>query len=336
MAPDSQREPGAGFVTIAQRPSPCRWRAGWLLGLAMSGLPALSSPARAVAPECREAPAREDRFVGLGPRGELILASGARAVLDGVHWPDGPESAEAARAWLIARQGRALTVVPRGDTDRWGRSRVDAIPVEAIPIHARAGEAEAGRQPEAMDLAAGLVAGGLAEVDAGERDSLCRPALLAVEAGARSQRLGLWSQGRPEVRDGPALRERIGRFVVAEGTVLWVGERARRTYLDFARKGENGLTVTVSKRTWRQLQERGLQRPVFRDTDGQDVVGQDAGGRGAGGRGADGKTPAPRATAWRGRHLRVRGILEAWRGPTLDIASADMIEVLDGEQAQRR
>ena len=28
----------------------------------------------------------------------------------------------------------------------------------------------------------------------------------------------------------------------------WVGERPRRTYLDFARRGEEGLTVTVSKR----------------------------------------------------------------------------------------
>ena len=103
------------------------------------------------------------------------------------------------------------------------------------------------------------------------------------------------------MRDGAALRARMGRFVVTQGRVLWVGERARRTYLDFARKGEDGLTVTVSKRTWRHLQERGLS-----------------------------------AASLRGREVRVRGRLEAWRGPTLDVASADMIEVLDGERAPRR
>jgi hypothetical protein len=55
----------------------------------------------------------------------------------------------------------------------------------------------------------------------------------------------------------------------------------------------------VSKRTWRQLQERGLS-----------------------------------AATLRGRLVRVRGIVELWRGPTLDVASADMIEILDAAQGR--
>ncbi|MCJ2035912.1 DNA-binding protein [Methylobacterium sp. J-068] len=267
--------------------------------------PGSAGPAPAAAPECREAPARTDVLAGLGPRGELHLASGARAVLDGIHWPEPGPEAEAAEARLLRHRGRRLTLVARGETDRWGRAHVDAS--------ADAGVLPGGRSEDAevADLAAGLVEAGLAQVDAGERDSLCRPALLAVEAGARRAGRGIWNATGPGVRDGAALRARMGRFVVAEGAVLWVGERARRTYLDFARKGENGLTVTVSKRTWRQLQERGLS-----------------------------------AANLRGRQVRVRGRLEAWRGPTLDVASADMIEilpaegpaaeVLDGERAQRR
>lgn len=275
-------------MTIAQRRSP-RLRGAWRLGLAVSAVLALPNPAGAVAPECREAPARAERLAGLDPRGELILASGHRAVLDGVRWPDGPEQASEARAWLLARTGRALTLVARGESDRWGRAHVDATLDET--------DAEA----TTPDLAAGLVALGLVAVDAGERDTLCRPALLAVEAGARRRGSGLWRQTGPDVQDGPALRARLGRFVVLQGAVRWVGERPRRTYLDFVRRGEDGLTVTVSKRTWRVLQERGLS-----------------------------------AASLRGRQVRVRGVVEAWRGPTLDIASADMIEVLDGEQAQRR
>ena len=89
-------------------------------------------------------------------------------------------------------------------------------------------------------------------------------------------------------------RDRHTTQVTAE-----VGERARRTYLDFARRGEDGLTVTVSKRTWRLLQERGLS-----------------------------------AANLRGRLVRVRGIVEVWRGPTLDMASADMIEILDAAQGR--
>ncbi|MCJ2043665.1 DNA-binding protein [Methylobacterium sp. J-078] len=257
-------------------------------------------PAAGATVECREAPARRDTLAGLGPRGELALASGARAVLAGIHWPDEAGADAAAQAWLLAYRGRSLTLVARGETDRWGRDHVDA----SLEGEARAAPAPSERTRmdlAPVDLAGGLVEAGLVPVDAGERETLCRPALLALEAGARRAGRGLWSQAGPGVRDGAALRARMGRFVVAQGAVLRVGERARRTYLDFARKGEDGLTVTVSKRTWRRLQERGLS-----------------------------------AESLRGREVRVRGRLEAWRGPTLDVASADVIEILDGERAPRR
>lgn len=272
--------------TVRQRHAPGRMlvlllATGPLAVSPSAAAPATRSPARA--PDCRTAPARDDTLAGIGARGELTLASGDRAVLDGLRWPEDPDLAGRAETWLAARRGRPLTLVARGETDRWGRAHVDAT------------------ADEGLDLAGGLVEAGLAAVDAGERDALCRPALLAVEAGARAARRGLWRETPPGVRDGAALRTRIGRFIVTEGAILSVGERPRRTYLDFARRGEDGLTVTVSKRTWRQLQERGLS-----------------------------------AAALRGRRVRVRGVVESWRGPTLDIASADMIEVLDEERAQRR
>ncbi|WP_348645180.1 DNA-binding protein [Methylobacterium sp. BTF04] len=253
-----------------------------MLALVSAGSPTLAA-SPAAPPECRTSLARDDVLAGVGARGELVLASGSRAVLDGLHLPEAPDAAAGAGAWLEGHRGRTLTLVARGETDRWGRAHVDAT------------------TDHSLDLAGGLVEAGLAAVAAGERDALCRPALLAVEAGARGAGRGVWSATLPEARDGAALRAQIGRFVVAHGRVLNVGERPRRTYLNFARRGEDGLTVTVSKRTWRQLQERGLS-----------------------------------ATALKGRRVRVRGVVESWRGPTLDIASADMIELLDEERAPRR
>ncbi|MCJ2082734.1 thermonuclease family protein [Methylobacterium sp. J-090] len=240
------------------------------------------SPAGAVAPECRTTPVPATALTAVDARGELAFASGARGVLDGLRWPEAPDRAQAARIWLLAHAGTPLTLVARGETDRWGRVHLDATGADGT-----------------ADLAGGLVEAGLAAVDAGERDSLCRPGLLAVEAGARGAGRGLWREADQDARDGAALRTRLGRFVVASGRVLWVGERARRTYLDFARRGEDGLTVTVSKRTWRQLQERGLS-----------------------------------AVSLRERLVRVRGVVEVWRGPTLDVASADMIEILDAAQGR--
>jgi hypothetical protein len=144
-----------------------------------------------------------------------------------------------------------------------------------------------------IDLAGGLIGAGLALADANEADVLCRPALRAVEAAARAGRLGLWQAPGPAVDDGPALRALAGRFAVVEGVVRHVGERSTRTYLDFVARGADGLTVTVPKRTWRTMASRGL-------------------------------------SALAGRRVRVRGVVELWRGPVIEAASVDAVEILDG------
>ena len=255
-------------------------------------VPGQAAP-RAGASECVAGPARQDVLEAVGPRGEIRLASGMRAVPDSLRWPDTPEAAAAARAWLDGWRGAPVTVVPRGQPDRWDRVRADLQRLEAD-----------------ADLAGGLIAAGLAFADAGEADTLCRPALRLVEASARARRLGLWRDPAPAATDGPALRTYAGRFAVVEGAVRRVGERSARTYLDFGPRGADVLTVTVSKRTWRMVCARGLS-----------------------------------AASLEGRRVRVRGILEVWRSPTLEIA-ADGIEVLgetdrpeagpEGERGLRR
>ncbi|MBE7247004.1 MAG: pentapeptide repeat-containing protein [Actinomycetospora chiangmaiensis] len=250
-------------------------RIGAALLAAWAGVAAVRAAPRAGLADCTAGPSRAEVLEGIGLRGEIRLASGARAVLDSLRWPDTPEIAAAAHAWLDARRGAGLTLTPRGVPDRWGRERADILLTE--------GDA---------DLAGGLIGTGLAFADANEADSLCRPALRLVEDAARAQRLGLWRTPPPAATDGPALRVLAGHFVVVEGRLRHVGERSSRTYLDFGTKGADALTVTVSKRTWRMVRGRGLS-----------------------------------AASLEGRPVRVRGILEIWRGPTLE-AGADAIEVL--------
>jgi Staphylococcal nuclease homologue len=233
---------------------------------------------RAGTPACTAAPGRVEILDAVGPRGEIRLASGARVVPDSLRWPDEPEAAAAARAWLDTHRGARVTVVPRGPPDRWDRTRADLSLAE--------GE---------TDLAGGLIEAGLAFADSNEADSLCRPALRLFEAAARARRLGLWRDPVPSADDGRALRAQAGRFAVVEGRVRRVGERSARTYLDFGPRGADALTVTVPKRTWRMVRARGLS-----------------------------------AASLEGRRVRVRGILEVWRGPTLE-AGADGIEILSDE-----
>lgn len=253
-----------------------------LLAAALAAAPPCPACAasRAGSSACATGPARDEVVAEIGPRGEIRMVSGLRAVLDSLRWPDTPEAASAARAWLETRRGARVTVIPRGQPDRWDRARADLLVAE-------------GDIAEGADLAGGLIGAGLAYADAGEADSLCRPGLRLVEAAARARGLGLWGAARPAAGDGPALREKVGHFVVAEGRIRHVGERGARTYLDFAARGTDGLTVTVSKRTWRMMRARGLS-----------------------------------AASLEGRRVRVRGFLEVRRGPTLEVA-LDGLETLE-------
>ncbi|WP_419829882.1 pentapeptide repeat-containing protein [Methylobacterium sp.] len=281
-----------------------RTTAGWrlcraaALVLAACGLAGPAGAAGSESGDCRQGPARSETLDGIGLRGEIRLGSGARAVLDSLRWPDAPDAAEAARAWLDARRGLRLIVVPRGPPDRWGRERADIQVADGRVAVADGRVVDSQAADGDIDLAGGLIGAGLAVADANERDGLCRPALRAVEAGARDSKRGLWRDPVLQAADGPALRALAGRFAVVEGRIGHVGERSARTYLDFVARGADGLTVMVPKRTWRMMRARGLS-----------------------------------AASLEGRRVRVRGILEVWRGPTLE-ATADAIEVL-GEPDRR-
>jgi hypothetical protein len=239
---------------------------------ALAGLPAAAAPLS----DCVPGPARSETVAGVGPRGEIRFASGGRAVLASLRWP-GEEATS--RDWLAAWAGRRILVVPRGEPDRWGRERIDALTEEG-----------------AVDLAGDAIAAGLAYADAGEAEALCRPALRLVEATARARRLGIWQEAPPTAEDGPALRRLAGLFAVVEGRIRHVGERGARTYLDFVPKGADGLTVVVAKRHWRRMAERGLTAASLLD-----------------------------------RRVRVRGLVEVWRGPTIEAGTPDAIETLDDE-----
>jgi hypothetical protein len=258
-----------------------------LLAAALAAAPPCPARAasRAGSSACATGPARDEVVAEIGPRGEIRMVSGLRAVLDSLRWPDTPEAASAARTWLETRRGARVTVVPRGQPDRWERARADLLVAE--------GDIAESADLSGADLAGGLIGAGLAYADANEADSLCRPGLRLVEAAARARGLGLWGAARPAAEDGPALREKVGHFVVAEGRIRHVGERGARTYLDFAARGTDGLTVTVSKRTWRMMRARGLS-----------------------------------AASLEGRRVQVRGLLEVRRGPTLEVA-LDGLETLE-------
>jgi hypothetical protein len=251
-----------------------------------------ASIAPAAALDCA-APAIADRIAAIPARGELLLESGVLARLAGVRLADAGAVGAAARAEMDGLVGTEVAVaLLEADADRWGR-RAAAI---AFPAAEGA--------PPMRDLAAGLVERGLALVDAGPADRLCRPGLLELEEEARRGRRGIWADAgeRPlPAGAGEALAARVGRFTLVEGVVVRVGVRGDRTYLDFSRSWTSGFTAVVPAPVWARLEASGL---------------------GAG--------------ALEGRRMRVRGIIEMWRGPALTITAVEMIEILSSNSAEPR
>ena len=119
---------------------------------------------------------------------------------------------------------------------------------------------------------------------------------LATEQRARTRRLGVWRSDRHRpvaAHDLTRLQGLIGRFALVEGVVRSVGERRERTYLNFGHDWKQDLTITIPKRTWAILRQRGLS-----------------------------------AAALKGKRIRARGMLEEWQGVAMEIAAADVLEVL--------
>jgi hypothetical protein len=127
----------------------------------------------------------------------------------------------------------------------------------------------------------------------------CVKALLVAEQKARAAGAGLWAQKKFRVlaaADIPALTEALGRFVIVEGTIRRVGESKARLYLDFGRRFTEDFTAVVPNTVRNALAAKG----------------------------SDPKN-------WRGKRVRVRGVLISWGGPAIEINAAAAIELLDSE-----
>lgn len=153
-----------------------------------------------------------------------------------------------------------------------------------------------------VDAAELLVGEGFAVVDAGERGTLCDPGLLAQEAGARARRLGIWSgaAGPIDAADAETLARRAGTFAVVEGRVVSVGERRERTYLNFGRDWSRDFSVVIPRKAWAAFKGSGAT-----------------------------------ADALRGRRVRVRGVVEVGRAPSIEVTVPEMLEIDAREDGKR-
>lgn len=151
-------------------------------------------------------------------------------------------------------------------------------------------------QVEGLWLEATLLERGFVRALPGSEEK-CTAALLAHERKARAANAGLWANTKFKVfaaTDVAALSAAAGRFAVVEGTIRRVGEYRNRIFLDFGRRYVEDFSVVIPRDLRRALAAKGLE-----------------------------------PKNWRGKRIRVRGVLGSWGGPAIELNSATAIEMLD-------
>jgi len=142
-----------------------------------------------------------------------------------------------------------------------------------------------------------LLAQGEALVSAEVTDKDCAAILFAAEAEARRAKRGTWADPAAiKNAESPGdILAGIGRFTVVEGKVLSVRQAGATTYLNFGRNWTRDFAVTISRRTSAAFEAAGLGLKSLEN-----------------------------------RRIRVRGWVEARRGPRIEVLRVGQIELPGG------
>jgi endonuclease YncB( thermonuclease family) len=222
---------------------------------------------------------------------DITLADGRIVTLAGLDpprgTPDRPRLALDAREklaqWLDGREVafRALAEKP----NRFGRipARLFAAPPGSV-----AGE---------IGLAEAILDAGLARYRPEAAAHPCRDLLLAAEAQARAEKIGLWADPYYAVlagSDRAAFAKPQSGMLLVEGAITSLGETAARFYLNFGPSRGSDFAITLPKRSANGFEAAGIKL--------RDLVG---------------------------RRLRARGLLDATFGPQMELSDPDGLELLD-------
>jgi micrococcal nuclease len=216
---------------------------------------------------------------------------------------------------LVLRDGRAVHMegirFPRGSKDRApsaiAEQAYDAIDAMAkghdLTIAAIApkedrydrvrGQVFSGDNPEPW-LQMALVKSGMARVDIAPDRGECAAELYAAEGQARAARTGLWASPAYQVRTPDGLGGDTGTFQIVEGTVLSAEMKDGRAYLDFGPDWKTDFTVTIAPEDMANFRGQGVD---------------------------------PRD--YQGKRIRLRGIVQQFNGPEIEIASPKQVEMVE-------
>ena len=231
---------------------------------------------------------REARVVEVIDGSTVLLDNGETLRLAGIEVPkhasgDGASSLEslAEKAWQTLahlvrgrRVGLASGGVPR---DRYGRVRAHLV-----------------RSEDGTWIQGALLAVGLARVHSLVDDRTAIHEMLAIERGARTARLGIWSEPRHRVRTASEADDGLRSFQLVEGRVRAAAVVRGRGYLNFGDDWREDFTVSIAPRDRRRFEAAGIA-----------------------------------VEDYEGRLVRVRGWVDSFNGPMIEATHPEQIEMLE-------
>lgn len=239
-------------------------------------------------------PAAETVAVSSVVDGETLgLEDGREVRLLGVLGPAAPPDWDGAEPWPFAAQARQrLAEIVQGAPVglRFDARREDRYGRLLAQVFVVRGAEPVWVQEE-------LVTEGLVRVAAQPDMSACLEPLLAAEARAREARRGVWRSLSYQVRDAhdpKSLGYRRHTYQLVEGKVHGIGEGKTRVYINFAEEWREDFTVVILRKRLATLEAGGL-----------DLA----------------RLP--------GRRVRVRGWVEWWNGPMIELSHPGEIEILE-------
>jgi len=141
-----------------------------------------------------------------------------------------------------------------------------------------------------------LVSAGTARVYTWPDNRVCGKTLLAHEVQARAAGAGHWSNPAFFVRTPTTAAAHIGSFQLVEGQVTAVAIRQRRAYLNFGADWRTDFTVSIQRKNMRLFTKEKIDLPGLR-----------------------------------GKRVRVRGWIESYNGPTIEVTVPEQLEILPVE-----
>lgn len=150
------------------------------------------------------------------------------------------------------------------------------------------------REEDGTWVQGAMLEAGLARVYTFEDNRSLIRLMLERERAARAAGRGIWDDPFYAVRQPDEAERHIGDFELIEGRVMDVAVVRGRTYLNFGADWREDFTATVAPRDRRNFFAKDWDPEVYE-----------------------------------GRRVRVRGWLESYNGPSIDVTHPEQIEVLD-------